>query len=70
MTKVKIFEKKVKLKGKKSEGQDHGIKWKVLPEVNTYVKYAKVKVLKKKAKNPRSKIRGSRSWYQMKGIRM
>jgi hypothetical protein len=26
MTKVKIFEKKVKLKGKKSEGQDHGIK--------------------------------------------
>jgi hypothetical protein len=27
MTKVKVFEKKVKL-----QGQSHGIKWKVLPE--------------------------------------
>jgi hypothetical protein len=32
MTKVKVFEKKVKLKAQRSEGQSHGIKWKVLPE--------------------------------------
>jgi hypothetical protein len=31
MTKVKILEK-VKLQGQRSEGQDHDIKWKVLPE--------------------------------------
>jgi hypothetical protein len=31
MTKVKVFEKKVKLQGQKSEGQSHGIKWKILP---------------------------------------
>jgi hypothetical protein len=32
MTKVKVFDKKVKLQGQRSEGQGHGIKWKVLPE--------------------------------------
>jgi hypothetical protein len=32
MTKVKVFKKKVKLQGERSEGQDHDIKWKVLPE--------------------------------------
>jgi hypothetical protein len=26
MTKVKVFKKKIKLQGKSSEGQDHGIK--------------------------------------------
>jgi hypothetical protein len=31
MTKVKIF-KNVKLKGQRSEGQCHSIKWKVLPD--------------------------------------
>jgi hypothetical protein len=30
MTKVKVFKKKVKLQGQWSEGQGHGIKWKVL----------------------------------------
>jgi hypothetical protein len=35
MTKVEVFEiseKKVKLQGQRSEGQDHNIKWNVLPE--------------------------------------
>jgi hypothetical protein len=29
MTKVNVLEKKAKLQGQKSEGQGHGIKWKV-----------------------------------------
>jgi hypothetical protein len=32
MTKVKVFKKKVKLQGQKSECQGHDIKTKVLPE--------------------------------------
>jgi hypothetical protein len=28
----------------------------------------KVEVLEKKVKTPRSKVTGSRSWYQMKGL--
>jgi hypothetical protein len=32
MTKIKVFEKKAKLQGQRSEGQGHGITWKVLPE--------------------------------------
>jgi hypothetical protein len=31
MTKAKVFEK-IKLQGQRSEGQGHGIKWKVLRE--------------------------------------
>jgi hypothetical protein len=32
MTKVQVFEKKVKLQGQRSDGQGHNIKWKVFPE--------------------------------------
>jgi hypothetical protein len=32
MTKDKVFEKKIKLQGQRSEGQGHGIKWKVLSD--------------------------------------
>jgi hypothetical protein len=38
MTKVKVFEKKVKLHGQRSQGQGRGIKRKVLPE-GIHVKY-------------------------------
>jgi hypothetical protein len=32
MNKVKDFEKKIKIQGKRSEGEGHGIKWKVSSE--------------------------------------
>jgi hypothetical protein len=75
MTKVKVFKKKVKLQGQISEGLDHDMKWKVLPEgihiwnmkapAPTNQKlWPRLIVFEKKVK-----ILGQRrSWYQMKGL--
>jgi hypothetical protein len=75
MTKVIVFEKEVKLQGQRLEGQSHGLKWKAMPEEihiwnmkalapTNQTLWPKIKFFKGR---PRSKIRGSRSWYQKIG---
>jgi hypothetical protein len=69
INKVKVFEKKVKLQGQRSECRGHDIKRK-----NTHVKYEspvnqklwpRLKFLKIMSN---SMVRGSMSLYQMKGL--
>jgi hypothetical protein len=81
MTKVKVFKKKAKLQCQRSEGAKSWYQMKGLAGRNTHVKYespttyqskfmTKVKVFEKnfEGQTLTSKVRGLRSWYQMKGL--
>jgi hypothetical protein len=75
MTKVKVFEKKVKLQGQCSEGLVHGIKlMKGLIRRNTHGKYEspcsyQLKVMTKAKVFEKIKLQGQRSEGQGHGIK-